>query len=322
MESKNEFNLVKRNYKDTVFRRLFNDKTDLLSLYNAVNGSTYSQTDDLRINTLDNAIYMSFKNDISFVFGFELNIYEHQSTINPNMPLRNLFYVSRLLEKEISTQRTLYSSVQIKIPTPRFIVFYNGEEQSPSRKELKLSNLFELYEDNPQLELQVTMININWGENRELMERCQALKEYAQYIDKVRTYAKHMDIREAVNTSVEECIKQGILRQFLLENRAEVVQMSIFEYDEEKELKLIREAERSFGYKTGLEQGLDQGEIKQIVMQVRVKHQKRLSTSDIADILETNELLVHEIVEIIECSPALNDTDVAIKILNNRNSKS
>ena len=100
---------VNRNYKDTIFRMLFKDKENLLSLYNAVNGTTYTDTENLEITTLKDAVYMNYKNDVSFVFDFELNLYEHQSTINPNMPLRNLIYVTRVLQGFIRDQ-DIYSS--------------------------------------------------------------------------------------------------------------------------------------------------------------------------------------------------------------------
>lgn len=119
-----------RNYKDTMFRILFRDKDKLLSLYNAVNGTHYTDVENLRITTLENAIYMNMKNDLSFVFDFSLSIYEHQSTMNPNIPLRDLFYVSKVLQG-LTKDEDLYGSKEVKVPTPRFIVFYNGREETP-----------------------------------------------------------------------------------------------------------------------------------------------------------------------------------------------
>lgn len=120
----NETN-VKRNYKDTVFRMLFNDKENLLSLYNAVNGTVYADVENLEITTLENAVYMNYKNDISFVFDFRLMVYEHQSTLNPNMPLRDLIYVTKVLQGRIRNEN-LYSKILVRIPAPKFVVFYNG----------------------------------------------------------------------------------------------------------------------------------------------------------------------------------------------------
>ncbi len=147
---------VKRNYKDTVFRMLFQEKETLLSLYNAVNGTDYDNPEDLEITTLQDAVYMNYKNDVSFVFDFVLNLYEHQSTINPNMPLRDLIYVTKVLQGQIRDQ-DLYSSRQIKLPTPRFVVFYNGTEPQPQKQVLKLSDAFAKQLDNVELELTVTI---------------------------------------------------------------------------------------------------------------------------------------------------------------------
>ena len=121
---------VVRNHKDTVFRMLYNDKEKLLELYNALNGTAYENTDDMEICTLENAIYMGFKNDVSFLFDSEMCLYEHQSSFNPNMPLRDLFYISRQLQKYV-VGKTLYSSKLVQIPVPRFVVFYNGTQEQP-----------------------------------------------------------------------------------------------------------------------------------------------------------------------------------------------
>ena len=151
---------VKRNYKDSVFRALFRDKKALLSLYNAVNGSAYTNTEDLEIYTLENAIYMNMKNDVSFLFDCSLTLYEHQSTYNPNLPLRDLFYMADLL-KRYTVGMNLYSSAKVRIPTHRFVVFYNGTDWKEEKKVLCLSDLFLQPTDNPDLELRVMMCNIN-----------------------------------------------------------------------------------------------------------------------------------------------------------------
>lgn len=240
---------VRRNYKDTVFRLLFAKKDKLLSLYNAVNGTDYTEAEALEVNTLENAIYMNMKNDISFVFDFSLNLYEHQSTVNPNMPLRNLFYVSKVLQKMVK-DRNLYSSTIVTIPTPRFVVFYNGTEEYPERKVEYLSSAYEKEIENKELELAVTVINLNRG-NEGLLEACKLLKEYVLYVERVRKYVVEMDVEAAVNRAVDECIREGILADFLSENRAEVVEVSIFEYDEEKHMNFVR----AEGYEEGIVRG-------------------------------------------------------------------
>lgn len=249
---------VQRSYKDTVFRMLFREKENLLSLYNALNGTTYEKTEDLEITTLENAVYMNYKNDISFVFDFELLLYEHQSTCNPNMPLRDLLYVTRVLQNRI-INKNLYSRSLVRIPAPRFIVFYNGTDLQPEKQILLLSDAFEKKQEPPALELTVVIYNINFGHNQELLESCHLLKEYAQYVAQVRTYAKEADFPKAVEQAVAYCIRNGILTDFLTKNRAEVIAVSIFEYDEEKHMKNEREEWREIGLKEGLAIGHEKG---------------------------------------------------------------
>ena len=244
-------NKVNRNYKDTVFRMLFQDRENLLSLYNAVNGTVYEDVDGLVITTLQDAVYMNYKNDVSFVFDFTLSIYEHQSTVNQNMPLRDLIYVSKVLQGQMKDQ-DIYSSRQIKLPTPKFVVFYNGTDEQPEKQTLRLSDAYEKQLEEVELELTVTVYNINYGHNQKLLEACQTLKEYAQYVAAVREYAKEMPLAEAVESAVDSCIRQGILADFLRKNRAEAIEMSIFEYDEEKHLKSEREIWITEGKQLGI----------------------------------------------------------------------
>mgnify|MGYP006914566246 CR=1 FL=1 len=248
-----------KKYKDTVFRMLFSDRENLLSLYNAINGTTYENPEALEIVTLENAIYMGMKNDLAFIMDSYLNLYEHQSTYSPNMPLRDLFYIAKELQGQID-HRDLYRNTLIKIPTPRFLVFYNGSEEQAEKKYLRLSDAFQKSMDDPDLELVVTMLNINLGKNKKLLEQCQTLKEYAIYVKKVRTYAKNMkNVEEAVDKAVTECIHEGILREFLLRNRKEAVEMSIFEYDEEAVFEIVRKDEYEKGLQEGLEKGIEKG---------------------------------------------------------------
>ena len=242
-------------YKDTIFRMLFNDKENLLSLYNAVNKTAYTEADNLEITTLENAVYMNYKNDVSFVFGFELMLYEHQSTVNPNMPLRDLIYVTTILRGMIK-EESLYGSKLIRLPAPRFVVFYNGTDFLPVKQVLRLSDAFLKEQEQPELELSVTVYNINWGYNRELLGACHILEEYAQYVNQVRQFAGRMPFEEAVEKAVDYCIKNDILADFLSRNRAEAIAVSIFEYDEEKHMKSEREAGIEQGVQLGIEQGI------------------------------------------------------------------
>lgn len=237
---------VQRNYKDTMFRMVFKEKENLLSLYNALNKTAYTDVGGLEVTTLENAVYMNYKNDISFVFDFELMLYEHQSTVNPNMPLRDLLYVTRVLQGRVKNE-DLYSSALIKIPAPRFVVFYNGTDTQPEQKILTLSEAFEKSQEKPELELIVTVYNINRGYNPELMEACSVLKEYAQYVELVRLFAKEMSFSVAVEKAVDYCIGHGILADFLTKNRSEAIAMSIFEYNEEQHMKSERNIWRKEG---------------------------------------------------------------------------
>ena len=255
---------VNRSYKDTLFRMLFQEKEALLSLYNAVGQTDYKDASQLEIVTLENAIYMNMKNDLAFLINLELNLYEHQSTWNPNMPLRDLFYVAKEYEQLIRKE-TLYSSRLVKLPVPRFLVFCNGRMPDQAEKiVLKLSDSFEKRTGEPELELKVTVLNINAGCNETLMNACRLLKEYSLYVARVRSYASQMDMNTAVNRAVEECISEGILADFLLKSRAEVVAMSIFEYDEERERELIKKAEFESGKEEGIKAGIELGKAQGI----------------------------------------------------------
>ncbi len=246
---------VNRKYKDTVFRMLFSDRKNLLSLYNAINGTAYENPDDLEIVTLENAIYMGMKNDLAFIIDTNLFLYEHQSTYNPNMPLRDLFYISSEYQKLVD-HKSLYSSTQQKVPAPNFIVFYNG---TVKKEDCWINYLSEAYENltgEPNLELKVITLNINEGHNKELMEQCQILREYAQYVAKVREFAGNTELNAAVELAVNECIQNNILAEFLRKHKSEVIAMSIFEYDKEEEEKKLRKAEYEAGKEAAIRAGI------------------------------------------------------------------
>ena len=235
-----------RQYEDTVFRMLFSEKENLLSLYNAVTGNAYQNADDLKIVTLENAIYMGMKNDLAFMLETNIYLYEHQSTLNPNIPLRDLIYIGIEYQQYVNN-KSLYSSRLQKIPAPKFMVFYNGTDAVDDRVELRLSNAYEHLAGEPDLELKALMLNVNEGHNKELMEQCQTLKEYAIYVARVRKYTSEMNLNDAVARAIDECIKEGILVEFLRKNRSELKMVSILEYDKEWEEKKLRKAEYEAG---------------------------------------------------------------------------
>ncbi len=229
---------------------LFKKKENLLSLYNALNKTAYTDVEHLEVTTLENAVYMNYKNDISFVFDYELMLYEHQSTVNPNMPLRDLIYVAKVLQGIVKDE-SLYGKTLVRLPAPRFVVFYNGTDFQPEKYQLRLSEAFEKKQPCSELELIVTVYNINWGHNKELMKACRLLGEYAEYVEQVRVFARTMPFKEAVEKAVDYCIEHEVLSEFLSKNRAEAVEMCIFEFDEEKYMEM----ERNSAYQSGFESG-------------------------------------------------------------------
>ena len=258
MRSRNSVK-VKRNHKDTLFRMIFSTRENLLSLYNAVNHSHYTDASELEIVTLKNAVYMNMKNDQAFLLDMQLNLYEHQSTWNPNMPLRFLMYVAKEYQMLVRNQ-TLYASALVKVPTPHFVVFYNGETEQEAETILRLSHSFQQKTDKPELELMGRVLNINLDKKQEVLEACQLLKEYMLLVNKIRRYTdEYKDINQAVEQAVTECIEENILADFLRKNRAEAIEMCIFEYDDKREKELIRKAEYSEGMKEGERIGREAG---------------------------------------------------------------
>lgn len=247
-----------RMYKSRIFAMLFSDRNELLKLYNAINGTSYDDPDLLQVNTLENAVYMSMQNDVSFIIDMRLNLYEHQSTYSPNLPVRYLLYVADVYS-DYTKDMNLYGTKAVKLPTPRFLIFYNGQAEQPDRKELKLSELFSIPDADPSLELKAVMLNINKGHNRKLMETCRTLQDYAEYTFRVREYAAEMPLDLAVEQAITECISEGILADFLRKNRAEAKKVSIYEYDEERHMRQTREEGMEEGYANGFSQGIEQG---------------------------------------------------------------
>lgn len=200
-------------------------------------------------------------------------------------------------------RKLLYSTVIQKIPTPRFLVFYNGTKEVEDRSEFRLSSAYENPTENPDLELRVTMLNVNDGHSSDLMEHCRTLKEYAQYVARVRKYAAKQDVslEEAVTRAVDECIEEGILAEFLLKNKTEVIKVSIYEYDKEFEEKKLRKAEYEAGRQDGIEIGRQDGiEIgKRILLEkiIKKKLKKGKSTEQIADELEEDINIIQKVVE-------------------------
>ena len=255
---------INREYKDKLFRLIFSSKEDMLQLYNAVNETEYDNADELEITTLEDVVYLSMKNDVSFLIGDTMNLYEHQSTYNPNMPIRGFSYLAELYSVYIEkNDYDIYGSSLVKLPMAQYIVFYNGTMEQPERSVLRLSDAFMKKDENrqePCVEVKAIMLNINLGYNQEIMEKCRKLKEYAQFIALVRKYKNQgMPIKEALEAAIDEAIAEDILKGILVKNRAEVIMRYLYEYDEEKHLKNERALGREEGRKEGIEQGLERG---------------------------------------------------------------
>ncbi len=273
---------VNRTFKSTLFIMLFEDKKNLLELYNAITGKHYADPELLEINTLENAIYMSMKNDVSFLIDGRLSLYEHQSTKNPNLPLRFLLYISHLYSR-LTVKENLYGETIVQIPAPEFLIFYNGKDKMPERQILKLSDMYSVQEGQPKLELEATLLNISGSNNQKLKEACRTLGEYAIYTDKIRAYTEEMELSEAVDRAMDECIREDVLREFLMKHRAEARAMSIFEYDQERHMQQEREA------------GIEKGKEQLLRRQVQKNLSRGMSISEIAEVLDETEERIREI---------------------------
>ena len=249
----------KRQTKDILFRLVFgDDRQALLQLYNALHGTAYTDPHELQIVTLDNAIYISRKNDLAFLLAGSINMYEHQSTLNPNMPVRFLIYLAQEYQLLVeSTDRSLYGSELIPLPTPQCVVFYNGTADTPDEYKLRLSSAFSNQDVEPAVEVVVKVININYGHNEHLMQGCGLLSQYAQFVVVTREYANNYDNREeAMNAAIEYCIGHGILEDILRKHRSQVLGSLLEEFDEKKYARTLREE----GYEAGRTDGFTEGE--------------------------------------------------------------
>ena len=252
---------LNRTFLSSLFEQIFNSPSEALSLYNAINGTNYSDPGLLTITTLSGALFLGYRNDVSFLIGTTLNLYEHQSSFNPNMPIRGLTYMARLYEGYIlETGLDVYSSILLKLPKAQFFVFYNGTTEQPDRLVLRLSDSYPDDGLENHLEVCAIMLNINYGHNKALMEKCQTLHDYALFVDTVRHYISSGYTRErAVEIAVEECISNNVLKEFLIRNKAEVLTMLYSEYAWELHLRKLQEEGLEEGLQKGLEEGRQKG---------------------------------------------------------------
>lgn len=252
---------INRKYKDRLFCALFGqDREALLQLYNALNGTAYTDSSQLTVVTLDNIIYMKMVNDLAFVIAGVLNLYEHQSTYNPNMPLRFLLYIAEEYDRITHRQNTdIYGEKLVMLPTPQCVVFYNGDKRTADEELLRLSDAFQNKDVPADLELTVHLRNINLGHNRNLMRQCPRLWEYASLVGRIKEdLASGFPIKTAVEEAVSYCLEQGILTDFLRENRSGVLGMlrALTEFDEKKHIRLMKQYAREDGLAEGRAEGM------------------------------------------------------------------
>ena len=253
---------INRNNKDRFFKKLFGDsdnRDNLLSLYNALNGTNYTDASALEINTIENVIYMGMANDVSCILDGTMMLSEHQSSVNPNMPLRGLMYFGMLYSKYIETRsKNIYGERLVKIPNPKYYVLYNGDKDQPDEVRLRLSDAFFHRDGSAEFEWTATMLNINYGHNNKLMEACLTLKSYAMFVDKIKVGKKSgLSNEEAIIKAVDDCIEEGIMSEYLLAHKAEVTQMVLTEYDEAKTMQMFREEAYEDGRMDGLKAMVD-----------------------------------------------------------------
>ncbi|MBP3238273.1 MAG: hypothetical protein J6M24_04160 [Lachnospiraceae bacterium] len=275
--------------KDRLFKFIFGreeNKAWTLSLYNAINGSSYEDPEAININTIDDVMYLGMKNDVSFIISETMNIYEQQSSYNPNMPMRQLIYAGKMFSKHIEDAKiNVYSSALKKFPTPKLVCFYNGEFERPEREILNLTDAF-LKSDDSDISAKVTMININYGKNQELMSACQALKEYSWLVEEIRKNRKEKGLDKAIEKAILNLDEKALLKPFLMGHLAEVKNMCLREYSEEEIKEMFREDGIEEGFEQGMEQGLEQGLAEATKRYVVLLLNKGKTTEEIHDLLD------------------------------------
>lgn len=247
---------INRRYKDRLFCSLFGDesrKKNTLELYNALNDTDYDDENELVLTTLEDVIYMGMKNDVSCIISSNLSMFEQQSTFNPNMPIRGFMYAGKQFAKYIEeNDLNIYGSKMIKLPSPHYYVFYNGDKECDDVLELRLSDAFEGKTGGSNYEWTAIMLNINDGHNEVLLKKCKPLLEYSIFISTVKKYRESEENMEAaVESAINECINHGVLSEYLLLHKAEVLDMVLTEYNEEKTLKLFAKEYEEIGEERG-----------------------------------------------------------------------
>lgn len=273
-----------REVKSDVFSMLMQEKEYALQVYNVVNDSHYDDPEKIEITTLKKGISLSIRNDASIILDMNLNLYEHQSTYSPNMPLRSLIYLADIL-KPIVKDKDIFGRKIIKIPNPKFVVFYNGRENRPAVEWLKLSDAYEHQMVEPEMELSCTVYNINPGMNDDLLNKCKVLKEYMTFIERVRSNEKEKQ-EEPIKSAIEWCIENDILKDFLKAREEEVLKAMVIDMTFERREELIRRDEREEGRLEGRAEGRMEGTQRILIDLIKKKISKNKMLEQIADELE------------------------------------
>ena len=281
-------------YKNDFFVLLMNEKKYALEVYNALNGSDYKNPDDIQIITLQYGVKLSIYNDASFVLDRQANYYEHQASYNPNMPLRSFLFFAEDLKKWLDADKSIniYGSKRVQIPTPHFVVFYNGRRNRPEYEVQKLSFSFSKETDDPDLEVKCHVYNINPNNNTEFLKKTPALSGYVSLIEKIRNYEENMETNEAIHYAIDDCIEEGILKDFLISKRSQVEGILMLDFTVERQVELERaEAEKERKRADKAEKRLDEAEKRLNEEKQKVEEEKQRAEDAEKEAQKYKELL-------------------------------
>ena len=306
---------VNREYKSDVFSMLMEDKANALEVYNALNGSAFTDPEVVEIVQLEKGVSLSIRNDASYIIDMNFCLYEHQSTYNRNMPLRSMIYFVNALDDWLKENgHDLFGRKCIMIPTPHFVVFYNGVEKRPEYEEMRLSQSFYHQMEEPEIELVCKAYNINPQNNQELKRKSTVLAGYTYFVEKVReNQKKNMSLAEAIDAAIEDCIQNHILEDFFRSRKDEVRKMTHLDYTWEKREKLIRKEEYEDGRAAGRAEGRAEGRVKLISLIIK-KVQRGKDLLFIADAVEEPVEVIQPIYEAVVAAPGADAEQIYEKL--------
>lgn len=304
----NNQSISNREYKASVFTAYYSQPENAADLYRALSGNPSVMPEDISFKTLEGVLFMARKNDLAFTAQNKvLVIGEHQSTLNLNMPLRSAIYYGRTIERMIPP-KAIYKTNPIPLPTPEFYVFYNGTNEQPPERILKLSDSYLEKTDSPMLELMVKMININPSTNHPLLKKCHTIYEYATFIQCIRDYMNLGNHRTAaIAKAIKDCLNNGIMVDFIHEHGSEVMNMLFTEFNIDDALE-VRGEER-------FAEGMAQGMAHEINM-IRKKLSKQMPAHELSELFELPETEITKIITLIQNYPNETDVQIAQKYLN------